>query len=351
MATPRSLEDVVAYSPHLSRLPVPALPDLYAEKLVPSRLLVTYSAKEIAEKILSPVKKPTFAYGEWVASLTSAGLAADFEARNLWLESPVSESNGWRIGSLISGASSWPWGVTFLATDYHDYSADHDVDFMLRLGGLQMALASRQKGRAIPPSPWELARVSNLLHNVAAEIATSRSQEETAADMLSWTWDRDVKMGAVLARVMDSREYGLRTGTLTMSPLLADEFLDYYEGKLRAVGLGVDNEDPHLSLEWDRLNPRDVATGYRFVELEAPTADEDALLQMKWSAQKRKRAAERDVLRSNAEIAVAYNRGLIRNGRFRLPGTGMTATIVPPRRGFRHPYVRYTREKMLAEDD
>lgn len=341
----KSLEDAAAGSDRLLSIPRPTLGDLYAEKIIPARALVTLTAAEVVDRVLFPAKKPTLLHDEWIANLTSSGIAADFEAQNLWLEHHVSETRGWRLVSSITGAGVFPWGVTFLAADYHDYSAQPDVDFMLRLGGLQMALASRHEGEMIPPSPWEVARVRALEARLG-NVESSLSYEEA----LSWRWPKDVKMGAVLARVVDSREYGLRTGTLTMSPLLADEFIEYYEDKFRAAVRGIDQEDREVAMEWDRAHTRDHVSGYRFVELEAPTADAEALLAMKWDATKREKRARRDGARASAEIGVAFFRGKIKAGKYRLPGTGIFASVRAPHRGIRVPPVRFFREKKIDLD-
>lgn len=340
----RSVQDAADATGRLLAQAAPPLPDLADARAIPARALATMTAKDIATRILFPAKKPTLAHEEWIPTLATEGLAADFPRRNLWLEHPVPASDDWRIVGHIQGAASWDWGVTFLSCGYHDYSAETDVDFMVRLGGLMMSLAwdLRRKRRGqlrFAPSPWQIERSLRAVREAGLE-----ADEDDLRACLSWEWAADERMGAVLARVVDSREYATRVEHLVMTERLAEEYLAYYMGKAEAVALAVDNEAPEVALEWDRRFPRDTVSGYVFANLEEPTAHEEALLSMKLDAMRREKAAARDAGRANAEVGHAFYRGVLRPLRYRLPGTGMIASVAPPRAGTKVPYVRYTRD-------
>lgn len=304
----RSLDDIEAATNRLRLDSIITIPgDLLEDRVVPARPLVMKTAEEIATKLLFPAKEPTLAHQEWVANFGIDELARDFPTKKRAVCVPFQEADGWSIYGIVAGVGEFDWGFTTLAVGYHDFSAEYDVEHFLRLGTLHLALLNEGES--------------------------------------TWKWRDGMLSGGVVARVIDSREYGTRTGVRVVSRRLLDETLERYVSKLKAIGLSADNEDTRFAREWDRAHPRDLVHGYSFEELDAPTAEAEALLMMKWSAMKRQRDAVKDHAVAKAEIALAFNRGTIQKGTYHLPDIRMIATVEPPRaRHMRVPFVRFLKE-------
>lgn len=339
MSSFRTLQDVANAAGRLHVDP-PVLPsDLYDQKLIPARALATLTARDTADKILHPGRKPTLNYDEWVPSIGADALAADMPYRNLFFTVPVPKSGGWRIASHVQGVLPAEWGVTVLSCGYHDYSASYDVDFLMRLGSLQLSLM------------WEARRPSKTMTFEPSSWWQERVRALGGDEPPAFVWEKEMRLGGVAARMLDSREYALRTNHVQLTESLARDTLSYYLEKARHVALGVDAENPEKSITFDRKYPRDTVGGYTFLEIMAPTEDEEALLVMKWNAKKRKAQAFRDETRANAELGTAFFRGKLREGSYRLPDTGMYASVTRPRARNKVPFIRFWRDRSDAIEE
>lgn len=334
--TARHLSDIADTTDHLPTWDGPYT-DWIERRRIPFRAIVSLRAKQIYDHVTHQDKRGSLDYVEWVNLGLLPIATRDMDYVGLGLEYEVPESYGWGLTGIVAGVTVLPVGVTFLGTSYHDYWRLGDTDHTRRLASLQLSAAWRRVKTEDSLTLAPHAAYSAVLHDaytkVYPEFPASTEQHR------AFTWNEGDPVAGIVVRNVDSREYKTTGHPYEVSPAIRDEYLAYYDEKVRTIGTALENASPGTAEEWDVLNPRDVADGYVFPQLHEPPGNIYALLLAKWQAKQRHFGGKKDEVKVNKEIKHAYIHGELMDGEYVLPDIGQVATVTPM--GKKGPKVQY----------